>query len=196
VCTYDRANVGRSDPAPTPRTSDDVVADLRALLAAAPVDGPYVLAGNSAGGTFVMHFARAYPDDVVGVLASNPVPLASDWIERAYPLLTEAQIEDEESYYDGENDEHFAWTTSHEQYEALPIPDDVPLVLLHSDATQCEGEVDDPCARTADLYLTLGLEYADEWPGARFEAVAMTHGIPYSHPETYEEVIEGFLADA
>src|SRR5207244_1124397 len=32
VCTYDRANTGRSERAPTPRTSQDLVNDLRTLL--------------------------------------------------------------------------------------------------------------------------------------------------------------------
>ena len=32
VCTYDRANTGRSERAPTPRTSQDLVNDLHALL--------------------------------------------------------------------------------------------------------------------------------------------------------------------
>jgi hypothetical protein len=45
ACSYDPANAlwGRSDPAPTPRTAEDVVADLHALLEAAKIPGPYVL---------------------------------------------------------------------------------------------------------------------------------------------------------
>src|SRR5437762_5652980 len=41
VCVYDRANTGRSDRAPTPRTSQDLVEDLHSLLANAGVAGPY-----------------------------------------------------------------------------------------------------------------------------------------------------------
>ena len=33
VCMYDRANLGRSEKAPTPRTSQDIVDDPGALLA-------------------------------------------------------------------------------------------------------------------------------------------------------------------
>ena len=40
VCRYDRANTGDSDPAPLPRTGEDAVADLHALLTAAAVPGP------------------------------------------------------------------------------------------------------------------------------------------------------------
>ncbi len=51
VCAYDRAGYAASDPAPNePRTADNVIGDLRALLAAAEVAGPYVLVGSSFGG--------------------------------------------------------------------------------------------------------------------------------------------------
>jgi pimeloyl-ACP methyl ester carboxylesterase len=70
VCTYDRANTvaGASDPAPTPRTGADVVADLHALLDVAGVPGPYVLVGHSIGGLFVRLYASTYPDEVVGLV--------------------------------------------------------------------------------------------------------------------------------
>src|SRR3712207_8916981 len=44
VCSYDRANTlaGASDPAPTPRTGLDAVADLHALLETANVPSPYL----------------------------------------------------------------------------------------------------------------------------------------------------------
>jgi pimeloyl-ACP methyl ester carboxylesterase len=70
VCRYDRANnqTGRSDPAPTPRTAADIVADLHALLQAADVPGPYVLVGPSVAGLFVQLYAATYPDDVAGLV--------------------------------------------------------------------------------------------------------------------------------
>ena len=74
VCSYDRANApgGASDPAPTPRTAEEVVADLHALLAAAEVPGPYVLVGHSLGGLFVRLYAGRYPDEVAGWSWSIP----------------------------------------------------------------------------------------------------------------------------
>ena len=79
VCAYDRpgtigadiddpAQRSRSDPVPQPRAPEDVVADLHALLAAADVPGPYVLAGHSLGGAYVRLYAATYPDGVVGVV--------------------------------------------------------------------------------------------------------------------------------
>jgi pimeloyl-ACP methyl ester carboxylesterase len=75
VCAYDRPgtvlppdNLSRSDPAPMPRTTADVVADLHALLDAANIPGPYVLVGHSLGGIIVRHYAATYPDEIAGLV--------------------------------------------------------------------------------------------------------------------------------
>jgi pimeloyl-ACP methyl ester carboxylesterase len=69
VCAYDRAGLGRSSAAPpgrrTPRTQ---VRDLRLLLSAAKVSGPYVLVGHSWGGLLARLFAYVYPRQTVGVV--------------------------------------------------------------------------------------------------------------------------------
>ena len=69
VCIYDRAGLGKSDPAPKlPRTSQDVANDLNALLTKAGVPGPYVLVGHSYGGLHIRMFASQYPDKVLGLV--------------------------------------------------------------------------------------------------------------------------------
>jgi pimeloyl-ACP methyl ester carboxylesterase len=78
VVTYDRPGtyapigdddiVGRSDVIPQPRTSTEVVAELHALLQAAAVPGPYILAGHSLGGFFSRLYASTYPDEVIGMI--------------------------------------------------------------------------------------------------------------------------------
>jgi hypothetical protein len=42
--------------------------DLQALLANAPIEGPYVLVGHSMGGMLVRVFADQYPEDVAGLV--------------------------------------------------------------------------------------------------------------------------------
>jgi pimeloyl-ACP methyl ester carboxylesterase len=75
VCSYDHPGGpwSRSDPAPTPRTARDYMADLHALLAAARVPGRYVLAGHSNGGLFTQLYASTHPGQVAGLVLIDAV---------------------------------------------------------------------------------------------------------------------------
>lgn len=93
VCAYDRPgtvldgeHLSRSDSVPMPRTAQDVVTDLHALLHAAGVPAPYVLAGHSFGGIFSRLYASTYPEDVAGLVMVDALPetipdhlSAADW---------------------------------------------------------------------------------------------------------------------
>lgn len=75
VCTYDRAGYGWSDVGPEPRTSQQIVDELAALLENGEVEPPYILAGHSFGGINVMMFAAQHPELVEAVVlldASHP----------------------------------------------------------------------------------------------------------------------------
>ena len=75
TCVYDRANLGRSDPAPGPRGLKELVGDLERLLQAAAVPGPYVLVGTSGGGYITAAYAAAHPRKVAGlVFVETPAP--------------------------------------------------------------------------------------------------------------------------
>ena len=74
VCSYDRAGRGRSTPAPGgPRSGNDVVQDLRAMLHAAQERGPYLLVGHSLGGAFIRLYAASFPHDVAGLVLVDAV---------------------------------------------------------------------------------------------------------------------------
>jgi pimeloyl-ACP methyl ester carboxylesterase len=73
VCIYDRAGLGRSDPIPRPRTSQEIVDDLHGLLENAGVPSPYVLVAHSFGGLNVRLYASQYPTDVVGMVLVDSV---------------------------------------------------------------------------------------------------------------------------
>jgi pimeloyl-ACP methyl ester carboxylesterase len=68
VCVYDRAGRGWSESADQPQDGLQVATDLHTLLSRAGEPGPYLLAGHSAGGIYVLDFAKAFPDDVAGVV--------------------------------------------------------------------------------------------------------------------------------
>ena len=68
VFAYSRPGYGDSDSSPAPRDAAGIVEELRALLAARGVAPPYVLVGHSFGGTYMELFAKAHPEEVVGLV--------------------------------------------------------------------------------------------------------------------------------
>lgn len=65
---YDRAGLGWSEPRPEPRTPQQVVVELEALLEAVGVGPPYVLVGHSMGARHIRLFAHRHPEKVVGMV--------------------------------------------------------------------------------------------------------------------------------
>lgn len=87
TCIYDRpgtalgaSEVSRSDPVPMPRTAADAVAELHALLTAAGVPGPYVMAGSSTGGLIARLYDHTYPGEVAGLVLVDAI---SEAVQRA-----------------------------------------------------------------------------------------------------------------
>jgi len=75
VCVYDRAGRGWSQPAGTPQDGFQIATDLHTLLQNAHIPGPYVLAGHSFGGLYILAYAARYPDEVAGmVLVDSTAP--------------------------------------------------------------------------------------------------------------------------
>jgi pimeloyl-ACP methyl ester carboxylesterase len=68
ACSYDRAGIGLSPAVDAPRTVQDQVEDLRAVLEELGVTGPIVLVGHSSGGFNVVLYTAAHPDQVLGVV--------------------------------------------------------------------------------------------------------------------------------
>ncbi|WP_157995423.1 alpha/beta hydrolase [Peristeroidobacter soli] len=80
VCSYDRAGLGWSDSSSEPRDAEHMVHELHALLEAAHVAPPYVMAGHSLGGLLILAYTRRYPDEVSGLAfldSSHPQQKAS-----------------------------------------------------------------------------------------------------------------------
>ena len=94
VCLYDRAGLGASGAAPERiRTSADAAADLRNVLHAAGIAGPYLIVGPSIGGLHAQVFASLYPEETAGlVLVSSTHP---DQIDSWLSVLP-APVPDEE----------------------------------------------------------------------------------------------------
>ena len=85
VCAYDRAGQGWSEDPAQPQDGRAVASDLHALLAAAGEQGPFVLAGHSAGGAYAMTFAASYPDDVAGLVLLDSMSPHQFTLVPSYP---------------------------------------------------------------------------------------------------------------
>jgi pimeloyl-ACP methyl ester carboxylesterase len=94
VCVYDRAGRGWSEPADSPQDGAQIATDLHTLLQRGHVPGPYVLAGHSFGGLYVLTFAARYPDEVAGMVlvdstepGSAATPGTSPGDEGSYDIM-------------------------------------------------------------------------------------------------------------
>jgi pimeloyl-ACP methyl ester carboxylesterase len=77
VCVYDRAGRGWSEPADASQDGLQIATDLHTLLQRGQVPGPYVLAGHSFGGLYVLTFAARYPGEVAGMVLIDSTAPAS-----------------------------------------------------------------------------------------------------------------------
>lgn len=68
VCSYDRAGLGRSPAALRPRTIQQMVADLQALLDATQLSPPYILVGHSLGCLVHRIYAQQFLARVAGMV--------------------------------------------------------------------------------------------------------------------------------
>ena len=139
VFAYNRPGYGNSDDAATPRDGRTVVEELRQLLRHKGLNPPYLLVGHSLGGLYMQLFARAYPDEVKGLVlvdamyprmvkATHDFPWAVRLAGRT--LFSRAAWREIEQMDD-----------TGEAVLALPGIDDKPIVRLVNEPKAKPGEV-------------------------------------------------------
>lgn len=179
VCRYDRANKGKSDPAPKPRPAREIATDLKALLDAAGVDGPYLPVGTSLGGMSAWLFSILDPDQTVGFIAINPPPNPEDWLPAVKPLITAAQYDDEVAYgYGQQGDEQV------DQRGWLDIaspPASMPYRIVDSSISQCDG--DPLCLTVYDVIVAQTKEMAARSAGGKWVQIPGSHQLQLDHPD-------------
>jgi pimeloyl-ACP methyl ester carboxylesterase len=146
VCAYDRLGVGRSDAASEdPRTTKDQVDDLLALLEAADLQEPVVLAAHSLGSLPAVGLVDRAPERVSGVVLIEPwSPRVSAAKRAALPpeepdespeLAEERQFLNDFLYDPAQNPEHLMLAENDEDAVRLfdapgPFFGDLPVVVL------------------------------------------------------------------
>jgi pimeloyl-ACP methyl ester carboxylesterase len=76
VASYDRMGLGWTSASSAPRTIQRMVTELAALLAAAGLPPPYILAGHSFGALLIRAFAHMHSDQVAGLVFVDPVSVS------------------------------------------------------------------------------------------------------------------------
>jgi pimeloyl-ACP methyl ester carboxylesterase len=150
VCVYDRANVGRSDPAPGPLTPADAVEDLHTLLDVAEVPGPYVLLGASFGGDIAFFYAATHPDDLVGLVfldpdVPDPTGVMQEFVPEGFPA-PEDELRDFWRDDPEQMDDAFLWFDQlNATAESFPA---VPAILLTPPESEFPPEFGEGVAET------------------------------------------------
>jgi pimeloyl-ACP methyl ester carboxylesterase len=181
VCAYDRPGTlrysdpptlsDRSSPAAMPRSAQDVVGDLHALLAAAHLPGPYLLVGHSLGGVFARLYAQTYPDQVCAVVFVDafgveiPSLLGSDW-----PAYRQALDEPLPQFTDSAPFEVIDIEKSVAQVAAAPAFPPIPTVVL----TRTEPFVIPPTVPSEQ-----GARLEQAWREAAADLVALRPQTPH-----------------
>jgi pimeloyl-ACP methyl ester carboxylesterase len=188
VVSYDRANTtgAASDRAPTPRTANDAVDDLRALLRAADVPGPYVLVGHSVGGLFVRLYASRYPDEVAGLVL---VDASHEEQEMRRQALVSAELfAAEQSAIQAGNTEGIDLDASFSQMReasaTTPLKPMPLLVLSTGQEDPARYPENWPVEAEAQLHNELQLDLAELVPGGRLVVAAESgHYVQQSRPD-------------
>jgi pimeloyl-ACP methyl ester carboxylesterase len=200
VCSWDHPNGpwSRSDPAPTPRTARDYVADLHTLLRTARVPGPYVLAGHSNGGLFTQLYASTHPRQVAGLVLIDAVHPAYHQRRLAmlrplvppevWQVLRQQAMAVDHRLIDPERVD--IWTSERQTRQALrrsPLRP-MPLIVL------AHGHPEDPDAAFVEqderLWRQLQRELAHLVPGGRLVVATNSgHDIQHQQPELVLDAI-------
>jgi len=214
LCAYDRAGVGQSEP-PVERsvTATDHARDLRALLDAAGVVGPYVLVSQSYGAAVAIVFTHANPDDVAGLLFVDP---RTPWTSARFRAVLPKPAKDEpdglvqlrfslDSFETDPllNHENLSLGRSYEEAAAAldgaaPAFGDRPVVVLSAGISLGAelGLPPDLAKKTDEIWAEDHRELAGESTNGSVETVpGAGHMIQIDRPQAVIEALEGILGD-
>ncbi len=208
ACAYDRAGVGNSEPAAIGRTTEDQVADLRALLTVAKVAPPYILVGYSLGGWNVMVHNDAHPADVVGAVMVDVRPPAAsqEWLKELPPAsATESEAikaarEDSTTFATDPtlNPEGLRIGDSAAQALATKSFGDKPLIVLAAADTSAVTDGFEPAlaATLVKTWWDLQGELASRSTKGRLVKVDnATHEMPFERADAIGDAIKEILGD-
>jgi pimeloyl-ACP methyl ester carboxylesterase len=193
VFAYNRPGYGNSEAATTPRDGRTVVEELRQVLRHKGLNPPYVLVGHSLGGLYMQLFARAYPDEVKGMVL----------IDAMYPRMVKAtrdfpwavRLAGQAVFSRSVWREIEKMDETGEAVLALPGIDDKPIVRLVNEPKAKPGEI-------PPIALDLGVFRNDRatyemvqklYPNARTVTVDSDHQVALTTPQAVVDAVHEVL---
>jgi len=154
-CVFERAGLGKSDPAAGDVQAADAVDDLVQALTQRSIDKPILLVGASYGGLVAQLFARLHPDKVAGVVLVDSIhPDLDAEIEKILPPAIAQERRDELG--GGPESITFAdLLASDSSVNAAPPFPEVPLVVLRHGVPFESSHADFPSAAVESLWAHL-----------------------------------------
>ncbi|MDX8367728.1 alpha/beta fold hydrolase [Cytobacillus sp. IB215665] len=185
VLIYDRAGLGESEKSSNPRTSREMVKELKELINQVKIKPPYILIGHSFGGVNARIYATKYPNEVCGLILIDSTP--ENYREKFLPTMSK---EFQESYnnqfiYEGNYDE---FMESLKQLKESKMKLNVPLTVLSA------GKKDHYSKKSQELWNGMQREILDISSNSDFiNAENSTHYIHKDNPKIVINAIKQMI---
>lgn len=127
VLVYDRAGLGKSEKSSNPRTSREMVKELKELLTKLDIAPPYIFVGHSFGGVNARLYASEYPSEIAGLLLIDSTP--EDYQERFLPTMSREFQEAYKNQFIHEGN-YKEFKESLKQLKDNQIKLNIPLIVL------------------------------------------------------------------
>lgn len=185
VFLYDRAGLGRSDNSSHPRTSRNMIRELRQLLVETNTRPPYLLVGHSFGGVNMQLFADAYEEDVSGLILVDVTP--KDYRERFLPTMSQ---DFQRAYH-----QQFVREGNYEEFmESLHQLQETNVALRLPVIVIAAGKKDHYSPKSQRLWNDMQKELTHISSDSEFElAEASAHYIHRNEPEVIVDAIRRLL---
>lgn len=195
--SYDKAGIGKSELADSPRTLENVYDELKELLSKEGISNtPIIFVGHSMGGYVARYYLNRYPDNIVGLVLVDP---GSEFLEEEHrKILTEKEkmIQDStltaqiELIPKGFQMEALAYPLHDSTLKTLTIKTDIPIILLESNKVESASD-----KMLIDIQKRLYRDFQRKVPQTKIISTSQSgHFIQLEEPELVTQAIREIIS--